>query len=363
MSGSRIYQSVFLLTLLCASCASSPVLVEDTGSTGRSEVLFHDCHSHLTNYIQEGLTAKELLEIMGDKVGRAALFGIPLQQKWDYFVSGERAPDYYLLSDASLYYYSFTDAIIAEEYRGLSEEDQKRLDPMITGFNPTDMYAVDHIKRVLKMYPGVFTGIGEFSIHKEFVSAKISGHTASLRNKAFSRILSVAEETGLIAIVHCDINTVRPAKKGAAHFNAIRDVFKIHKDASIIWAHTGLGRYVKPTDNHVALLEEILSDPDLKHVYFDISWDLVADYIVKDDETAEKWAQMMKNYPERFLFGTDAVAPGSQEAYLGPYFAYNKLWDLLDKQTSYLVTMGNYEHLFDAANTKVRAWEAEHIQK
>ena len=44
---------------------------------------------------------------------------------------------------------------------------------MITGFNPADMYAADHIRRVLTTFPGVFTGIGEFRIHKEFVSAKI----------------------------------------------------------------------------------------------------------------------------------------------------------------------------------------------
>ena len=40
---------------------------------------------------------------------------------------------------------------------------------MITGFNPTDMYAADHIRRVLQTFPGVFSGIGEFTIHKEFV--------------------------------------------------------------------------------------------------------------------------------------------------------------------------------------------------
>jgi hypothetical protein len=46
---------------------------------------------------------------------------------------------------------------------------------MITGFNPTDMYAADHIRRVLETFPGVFSGIGEFTIHKEFVSAKSGG--------------------------------------------------------------------------------------------------------------------------------------------------------------------------------------------
>ena len=61
------------------------------------------------------------------------------------------------------------------EYRSLTPEQQARLDPMITGFNPADMYAVDHIKRVLTTFPGVFSGIGEFTIHKEFVSSKVAG--------------------------------------------------------------------------------------------------------------------------------------------------------------------------------------------
>ncbi len=59
---------------------------------------------------------------------------------------------------------------------------------MIIGFNPADMYAADHIKRVLMTFPGVFTGIGEFTIHKEFVSAKIAGKTASLLDPALDRI-------------------------------------------------------------------------------------------------------------------------------------------------------------------------------
>ena len=134
---------------------------------------FNDSHFHLTNYIQEGIDVRQYLKIMGSRVGRSTLFGIPLQQQWSYGNSGEFAPTYYLQSDAPLYYYSFTDAFIASAYRSLPKEEQARFDPMITGFNPADMYAVDHIRRVLKTFPGVFTGIGEFSIHKEFVSAKI----------------------------------------------------------------------------------------------------------------------------------------------------------------------------------------------
>jgi hypothetical protein len=65
---------------------------------------FHDAHFHLTNYVQKGISARDMLAIMGRRVGRAALFGLPLQQKWDYSVSGSTQPCYYLHSDAELYY-------------------------------------------------------------------------------------------------------------------------------------------------------------------------------------------------------------------------------------------------------------------
>ena len=210
---------------------------------------FNDSHFHLTNYVQEGITVPDFLKIMGTRVGRSTLFGIPLQQQWSFGNSGNYAPTYYLQSDAPLYYYSFTDAFIAMAYRALPREQQARFDPMITGFNPADMYGVDHIKRVLKTFPGVFSGIGEFSIHKEFVSAR-SGETASLTNPALDRILEFAAESGLAVILHNDIDM--PFAKTDAepvYLGQMKALLKRHPKASIIWAHTGLGRIVHPADS------------------------------------------------------------------------------------------------------------------
>jgi len=346
---------------LLASAALALVL---TGFANRGDAYdFNDSHFHLTNYIQQGLTLPEFLKIMGDRTGRAAVFGIPLQQKWDYFESGQRAPDYYLLSDAELYYYSFTDAIIADQYLKLPAKDRKRFDPMITGFNPTDMYAADHIRRVLLMYPGVFTGIGEFSVHKEFVSAKVAGHTASLLNPALDKVLAFAGEAGLVAIIHNDINTVRPAPGRPANFDDLKTVFRAHKSTSIIWAHTGLGRFVKPTADHVELLREMLGSDEYSHVNFDISWDEVAKWIVADEASLDAWVKLLNQYPDRFLFGSDAVAPKSQADYLKAFDAYQKLWERLDAETAGKVKAKNFERIFDAARVKVRAWEAAQIQK
>ena len=214
----------------------------------------------------------QFLQIMGTRVGRSTLFGIPLQQHWSAANSGDFAPTYYLQSDAPLYYYSFTDAYIAMAYRSLSKGDQARFDPMITGFNPADMYGVDHIRRVLKTFPGVFTGIGEFSIHKEFVSAKIPGETASLTNPALDRVLDFAAEAGLVVILHSDIDMpFAKTDTEPVYLTQMKALMKRHPKASIIWAHTGLGRVVHPTSvsaaaaerspNHVEILEGMLADP------------------------------------------------------------------------------------------------------
>jgi hypothetical protein len=322
----------------------------------------NDAHLHLTNYIQKGTDIHDFLAIMGTKVGRVALFGIPLQQQWSYQNSADFAPTYYLQTDAPLYYYSFTDAYIAMAFRSLTPDQQARFDPMITGFNPTDMYAADHIRRVLLTFPGVFTGIGEFTIHKEFVSAKIPGETASLTNPALDRILDFAAEVGLVVLIHNDVDVPFP-KEGSppVYLAQMKALLKRHPNGPIIWAHCGVGRVVRPVQRHTAVLESILSDPAMRNVYFDISWDEVAKYIVASPESVRITADLINRYPERFLFGTDEVGPTNQEKYLRVYYLYEPLWKALSPETSKKVRKGNYERLFDEARRKVRAWEKAQV--
>jgi hypothetical protein len=299
---------------------------------------------------------------MGTRVGRVALFGIPLQQQWSYRNSGDRAPTYYLESDSPLYYYSFTDAWIAMAYKSLTTEEQARFDPMITGFNPADMYAVDHIKRVLRTFPGVFTGIGEFSIHKEFVSAKIAGEVASLTDPALDRILDFCAESGLLVIIHNDMDTPFPKEgKPPAYLEQMRALIKRHPKTTFIWAHTGVGRVVHPVEHHAKVLEDMLKDPGFSNLYFDISWTEVAKYLVASPTSMEIGADLLNRYPDRFLFGTDEVAPANQEQYLRINTLYEPLWNLLSKEASEKVRKGNYARLFDEARRKVRAWEKTHL--
>jgi len=201
--------------------------------------LFHDAHFHLTNYVQKGTDMGQYVdEIMGDKVGRSTVFGIPLRRRGR---TATRASSRDLLPAVG------RAALLLLVHRCLyrqcvpqaQAEQRKRLDPMITGFNPADMYAVDHIRRVLETYPGVFTGIGEFTIHKEFVSSKVAGEIASLTDPALDRILDFAGETGLVVILHSDID-MPFAKAGTepVFLTQMKDLLRRHpEDHDHLGAH------------------------------------------------------------------------------------------------------------------------------
>jgi predicted TIM-barrel fold metal-dependent hydrolase len=338
-----------------------------------AEYEFNDSHFHLTNYVQHGPPLADFLrKCMGSRTGRVALFGIPLQQTWSYENSGDFAPTYYLQTDEPLYYYSFTDAVIATAYRGLPKRDQARFDPMITGFNPADMYGVEHIRRVLETFPGVFEGIGEFTIHKEFVSPKVAGPVASLTDPALDRILAFAGEVGLVVLIHNDID-VPFAKEGAepVYLTQMKDLLRRHPETTIIWAHTGLGRVIHPpqateqaaerSPRHREIVEAILADPTLRHVYFDISWNEVAKYLVATPEAVHQSAEIAERYPDRFLFGTDEVAPPDQATYDRVFEQYAALWQAVSPETSRKVRIENYERIFDEARRRVRAWEKANL--
>ena len=345
------------------SRASRTLDAPQTSSAGDKSVV-HDSHFHLTNYVQEGITVTDFLKVMGDKVGRSTLFGIPLQQQWAHSNTGDFAPTYYLQTDAPLYYYSFTDAFIAMSYRSLAKEQQARFDPMITGFNPTDMYAADHIRRVLTTFPGVFSGIGEFTIHKEFVSSKIAGETASLLNPALDRILDFCAEAGLVVILHNDVDMPFPRPNQETYqVTQLRDLVRRHPKTTIIWAHAGLGRIVRPIQDQLAIMERGLATGNSPNLYVDLSWNEVAKYITATPEALKATAALINRFPDRFLFGTDEVAPLTQESYLKVYDMYAPLFAMLTPDASQKFRKGNYERLFDEARRRVRAWEAANVKR
>ena len=207
---------------------ASAVLAAVAATAPNPTYEFNDSHFHLTNYIQEGPDIRDFLKIMGDKgrAARAVRHSACSSSGPTGSTATSRRPITCRPTRRSTTTRSPTRG---SRWRTVAppKDQQARFDPMITGFNPTDMYAADHIRRVLQTFPGVFAGIGEFSIHKEFVSAKIAGEVASLQDPALDRLLDFAAEVGLVVLIHNDID-MPFAKEGStpAYLDQMKAVFK-----------------------------------------------------------------------------------------------------------------------------------------
>ena len=319
-----------------------------------------DSHFHIRNYIQEGPSLKEVYKILSDKgIKRAAIFGIPLQQRWD--MTTEVSPTYYLHDDQHLYYYSAIDAIIASEYQSLPESWKEVFDPMIVGFNPTDGRAVDHIKNMLLKFPKTFTGIGEFTIKKEIVSGKVAGNPANIEDPALGKILKFAEKVGLIVILHCDIDAmISNDPHEPTYLKALEKLFMKHKRTKIIWGHTGLGRYVKARPRHIEFLKYLLSVSS--NLYVDISWKEVAKQFFKNQHLAPQWRNFLKDHSKRIIFGSDTVSP-TPSKYGEILQFYQKIWKEIPEDAVKNITYNNYKKLFDEARSKVRLWEKKALYR
>jgi hypothetical protein len=106
----------------------------------------------------------------------------------------------------------------------------------------------------------------------------------------------------------------------------------------------------------------MLEDPTLAHVYYDISWDEVAKYAISSPEIEKAVGELFNRFSDRFLFGTDNVAPADQATQLRVFHLWDRVFAQLTPEASFAIRRGNYEKLFDAARTRVRAWEREHLK-
>lgn len=268
---------------------------------------YTDAHLHYVDFFQETEGMAALLKQMdANRVDHVIITGIPLAKKWHE--DEPKRPRYYAGDDADAYWYSATDFYVAAAIGELNDTQRQRFHPFITGFNPVDKNADAHIERLLKLYPGLWQGIGEVFTRHDDLTAITTGETPRANNEAMARVYHLAAEHDLPVLLHSNITSKR--EDNPLYLAEVEEPLRNHPHTRFIWAHAGtsleLHRHQPKLDFVLPTLQRMLEA--YPNLYIDLSWSVLHPYLLDEQGTPDKdWLALVTRYPERFMLGSDVV--------------------------------------------------------
>jgi len=271
-----------------------------------TERVYTDAQLHYVNFVQETDGMEALFEAMdaGD-IHDVAIMGLGVAKKWEE--SAPKEPRYYMGDEAPVYYYSATDALLAEAVQALPAERRARLHPFISGFNPTDLNAVNHIRLMLELYPGLWKGIGEILTRHDDLTALTKGETPRANHPALMKVYELAARENLPVLLHSNITSKR--EREPIFLEELEEALTQNPDTVFIWAHAGtsaeIHRYQEQVRDLYDIVAALLAEHD--NLYVDLSWTVLETYLLDDGEPDENWVALAEQYPDRFMIGTDLV--------------------------------------------------------
>jgi hypothetical protein len=337
--GSNFFGAAALLAgTALAQYSPSPSPAAGVKSGSKYSVV--DCHLHFLNFVQETAGMDALFKAMDDTgVAESAVIGMPVVKKWDE--SETKRPTYYLDNDAHTYWYSATDFLVARAIQELPKEKQQRLHPFICGINSADRNAVDHVARMLALYPGFWQGIGEVFFRHDDLTALTYGDAAHADSKAFDAILNLAEKHNLPVLMHSNIGPAWLEKP--SYVGEVEAALKGHPRAHIIWAHAGISRRIV-IPNHTEIISRMLrAYPNLT---VDLSWVIFEQELAPGGVLDTRWVSVIEQFPSRFVIGSDIV--GVFDQYKATIQRYYLLLDALKPETARKVAHDNFLALLPA---------------
>lgn len=311
------------------SADTSKTETPDAGATpppGFEQISPVDCHLHFYDFLQESDGLESLVRAM-DKAGiaRAVLFGLPMAKHWNEH-SPLRPLPAYMYNDGSFYHCSATDYRLMLALERAAPEMRNRFYPFVCGLNTTDLNAAKHLEHLLQEFSGRIFGIGELMSRHDDLTAMTWGEPVRASHPAFKRISDIAAEASLPMLVHHNI--AESYREKSMYLAEMEDLLRHNARTSIIWAHIGTSRHTEVNDLREAA-EAVLHRHN--NLFFDISWLVLDRYILKSEQSVERWCSLFEQYPEHFLFGTDVV--GHWKDYHSTVRQYDRLYALLTEKT------------------------------
>ena len=303
-----------------------------------------DSHLHYCDFIEktDGFAALARAQDMSG-VSESVIFGLGIAKQWDEHM--DKAPGYYLANDSRCYYYSATDFLLAEDLLAQPDEIRKRYHPFCCGVNSNDRFAADHIRRLLRIYPNFWEGIGELMSRHDDLTALTYGEPPHLDHPAFLEIFDLGAEEGLPVMVHQNITA--QSNEEVLYLDELKRALAHNPECKIIWAHVGISRRVE-----IQHLPEIAADmlATYPNLYTDLSW-VVYDYYIMDNfpdryfdgDKMSDWVALCEEYPSRIMIGSDKV--GRWKTYPAEIVKYYDLLDRLKPETAKMICHDNILNL------------------
>lgn len=301
-----------------------------------------DAHLHYVDFFQETTGMPALLGAMDEAgIDHVLITGVPLLKVWH--ADAPQRPRYFQGDEAPLYYYSATDAVVAEAVRSLPPHQRRRLVPFIAGFNPTDMNASEHVRRMLELYPGLWRGIGEILARHDDLTALTQGEVARADHPALMRVYELAAEYRLPVLLHSNITSKR--EKTPLYAAELEAALTAHPRTRFIWAHAGSSESLHRYQGRLPFLhgevERLLATHD--NLWIDLSWAVLDDYLLPGGKPDAEWLALVRRHPDRFLVGSDAL--GNFGKLPETMAAFAPFLDALPEDVANKVARGNAERL------------------
>jgi hypothetical protein len=279
------YLGTLLFLLTAAAAAEKP----------RYEIV--DGHLHFLNFVQETAGMDVFLKAMDETgVTESVVIGMPVVKKWDE--GDANRPTYYLDNDSRTYWYSATDFLVARAVLELPKDKQARLHPFICGFNSADRNAVDHVERMLAVFPEFWQGIGEVFLRHDDLTALTYGDVPRATSSAFGRLLDLAAARRLPILVHSDIGPAR--LEHPDYLGEIESAIRTHPNTRVIWAHAGISRRIV-IPNHTDILRRMLGQ--YANLTIDLSWVIFEQEIAPGGALDGRWVDRRVSRPFCHRFG------------------------------------------------------------
>ena len=276
-------------------------------------------------------------------VNVALVTGMPFLKKWSE--DDPFRPSYYLDSSSRMVRARDTDyhlALAIEDYAasgGVRVRRQlERLYPCVSGFDSTDLGAVDMTAKRMKEFPGLFKCIGEVMSRHDDLTNLTTGERPRANHPSLFRIFDFAGHHGIPVSIHHNIAPVSPGgdPKPPHYLAELSAAFDEFPRTTFIWCHAGISRRIRVADL-VGTLDTVLARNG-HHVYIDLSWVVYPDYVAKD---LKRWAELIRRYPRNFLLGSDAV--GRFGDYPDQIRIYDALFDAIgDREVVEALAHGNF---------------------